>query len=365
MLQRRELTADTNIQSNGSGNCCLMTQARWDIDEPVIGPYPTAVRMSEIRAAIFRGGNVVAHVPLESSMPQQEDCAFIWIEVLNPLEHDLAILQERFSLHSLAVEHSMTPTQVPKIHVYDDQVFVVLKIARLIKDEIKYAEIDAFVSGHHIITVRHDDDAEYVRAQEKMWTASGSTRPGTDFILHAIMDFVVSNYFPVVQMIEEEVLSIEQRFLDAFVDRGEVTRLFRLRREAIRLQHMLTKMSDVCAKLSNLEVPCIGREAKPYFRDVHDQLIRLDGMIGGLLDVIRAVFEASNLLEQQRQGVITRQLASWAAIVGAPTAIAGIYGMNFVNMPELEAPYGYPIVVGVMLCLCVGLYVWFKRLRWL
>ena len=179
------------------------------------------------------------------------------------------------------------------------------------------------------------------------------------------MDFVVNSYFPVVQMIEDEVLSMEQRLVDAFLDRDEVTRLFRLRREAIHLQHVLTRMSDVCGKLTNLEVPCIGAEVKPYFRDVHDQLIRLDGMISGLVDVIRAVFEASNLLEQQRQGASTRKLAGWAAILGAPTAIAAIYGMNFPNVPELHAPYGYPIVVGVMLSICLGLYVRFKKLRWL
>jgi magnesium transporter len=179
------------------------------------------------------------------------------------------------------------------------------------------------------------------------------------------MDFSVNSYFPVVQMIEDEVLSMEQRLLDAFLGREEVTRLFRLRREAIQLQHVLTRMSDVCGKLANLEVPCIGTDVKPYFRDVHDQLVRLDGMIGRLIDVIRAVFEASNLLEQQRQGASTRKLAGWAAILGAPTAIAGIYGMNFANMPELQARYGYPIVVGLILSICLGLYIRFKKLRWL
>jgi magnesium transporter len=321
--------------------------------------------MSEVRAAIFRGGKVIEHVALDASMPQDGDSAYIWIEVLNPLDRDFAVLQERFRLHSLAVKDSMSPMQAPKVDVYDDQIFVVLKIARLKNDEIEYSGIDAFVSGHHIITVRHDEDEEYVRAHEKFRSGPRSTRPGPDFILHAIMDFVVNNYFPVVQMIEDEVLSMEQRLLDAFLDRDEVTRLFRLRREAIHFQHVLTRMSDVCGKLTNLDVPCIGAEVKPYFRDVHDQLMRLDGMISGLIDVIRAVFEASNLLEQQRQGAITRKLAGWAAIVGAPTAIAGIYGMNFPNMPELHTSYGYPIVIGVMLSLCLGLYVRFKKLRWL
>jgi magnesium transporter len=158
---------------------------------------------------------------------------------------------------------------------------------------------------------------------------------------------------------------MEQRLLDAFLSREDVTRLFQLRREAIHLQHVLTRMSDVCGKLVNLEVPCIRTGVKPYFRDVHDQLVRLDGMISRLVDVIRAVFEAGNLLEQQRQGASTRQLAGWAAILGAPTAIAAIYGMNFSNMPELHATYGYPIVLGVILSICLGLYIRFKKLRWL
>jgi magnesium transporter len=124
-------------------------------------------------------------------------------------------------------------------------------------------------------------------------------------------------------------------------------------------------MSDVCGKLTNLEVPCIGTEVKPYFRDVHDQLMRLDGMISGLVDVIRAVFEASNLLKQQRQGAITRQLAGWTAVLGAPTAVAGIYGMNLPNMPELYSGYGLSVVAGVMVAICLGLYVRFKKRRWL
>jgi magnesium transporter len=321
--------------------------------------------MSEVTAAIFRDGKVIQHVALDASMPQEGESEFIWIEVLDPVDSDFAVLQERFRLHTLAVEDSMSPAQVPKVDVYDGQIFVALKIARLDGDEIKYTEIGAFVSSQYIITVRHGDNAEYVLAREKLQIGPKSTRFGPDFILHAIMNFVVDSYFPVVQMIEDEVLSMEQQLLEAFLGRQQITRLFRLRREAIHLQHVITKMSDVCGKLTNLNVPCIGAEVKPYFRDVHDHLIRLDLMIRGLVDVIRAVFEASNLLEQQRQGIITRQLAAWAAILGVPTAIAGIYGMNFMEMPELHAPYGYPITIGVMLSICVALYIRFKKLRWL
>jgi magnesium transporter len=186
-----------------------------------------------------------------------------------------------------------------------------------------------------------------------------------DFILHAILDSIVNAYFPVIQMVEDEVLSLEQHLQDALLDRDEINRLFRLRREAIHFQHVLTRMSDVCGKLTNLDVPCIGAAAKPCFRDVHDHLIRLDVMVSGLVDVIRTVFETSTLLEQQRQGVITRQLAAWAAILSVPAAIAGIYGMTFPNMQELHVPCGYAIVAGAMMSICLGLYIRFKKLHWL
>lgn len=307
--------------------------------------------MGEITAAIFRDGEVI-----------QAKSAFTWIEVLDPADSDFAVLQERFGLHSLAVKGSMRPALVPKVDVYEDQIFVVLKLARLESDEIKYSGIDAFVSRQHIITVRHGDAAAYAHAHEKL--GSGA-RPRPDFILHAIMDFVVNSYFPVVEMVETEVFSMEQHLLDSFLDRGQITRLFRLRREAIHLQHVLTGMSDVCGKLANLELPCIGADAKPYFRDAHDRLVRLNAMTGGLVEVIRAVFEASNLLEQQRQGATTRQLAAWAAILGVPAAIAGVYSMSSANMAGLQQTYGYAAVVAVMLAICFALYVRFKKLRWL
>ena len=318
--------------------------------------------MGEVTAAIFRDGEVIDRPALDASMPQYGESAFIWIEAIDPVDSDFAVLQERFGLHGLAVKDSMSPAQVPKVDVYEDQIFVVLKIARLESDEIKYAGIDAFVSRQHIITVRHGDNAAYAHAHEKLRNGS-RLRP--DFILHAIMDFVVNSYFPVVQMVEDEVLSMEQHLLDSFLDRDEITRLFRLRREAIHLQHVLTRMSDVCGKLTNLEVPCIGAESKPYFRDVHDRLVRLTTMTRGLVEVIRAVFEASSLLEQQRQGVTTRQLAAWAAMLGVPAAIAGVYSMGSANLAELQGTYGYPVVVAVMLAICLALYVRFRKLRWL
>jgi magnesium transporter len=321
--------------------------------------------MSEVTAAILRDGKMIEHVALDAGIGRRGDSEPIWIEVLDPMDTDLAALQARFGLHSLAVEDSMRPAQLPRLALYDDQIFLVLKLARLEGDGIKYGEIDAFVSEHHIITVRRAADDGHAHAHDKILSGPKRTEVRPDFILHALLDFVVNGYFPVVQMVEDEVLSMEQHLQDAFLGRDEITRLFRLRREAIQFQHVVTKMSDVCGKLANLDVPCIRAATKPYFRDVHDHLMRIDVMVSGLVEVIRTVFETSSLLEQQRQGLITRQLAAWAAILGVPAAIAGIYGMILPNLQELHSPYAYAIVVGAMMSICFGLYIRFKKLHWL
>jgi magnesium transporter len=308
---------------------------------------------------------VVEHLALDAAISRCGDADFIWIEAIDPDNSDFSILKNRFGLHSLAIADSMRPAQFPKVDVYDDQIFVVLKTARLDGDAIDYGDIGAFVSGRHIITVYRGGNAPDNRTHEELHDLSNLVHVTPDFILHSILNFVVRGYFPVVQMVEEDVLSMEQHLQDALLDRAEITRLFRLRREAIHLQHVLTGMSDVCGKLTNLEVPCISAAAKPYFRDVHDQLVRLDGMVRGLVHVIRTVFEASSLLEIQRQGIITRQLAAWAAILGVPAAIAALYSMVHADLAGLQAPVRISLVVGAMAASCSVLYIRFRKLRWL
>ena len=321
--------------------------------------------MGGVSAVIIRDGQVLEHLALDDDIPPFGDFDFIWIEALDPVDRDFALLQQRFGLHSLAIADSMRPAQFPKVDLYDDQIFVVLKSARLDGDAIDYTEIGAFVSGRHIITVRHGSDTSNDDAHDELHGVSKLVQVRPDFVLHSILNFVVSGYHPVVQMVEEDVLCMEQHLQDALLDRAEITKLFRLRREAIHLQHVLARMTDVCGKLTNLEVPCIGQNAKPYFRDVHDQLVRLGGMVRGLVDVIHSVFEASSLLEIQRQGIITRQLAAWAAILGVPAAIAGVYGMILPDLAALQAPQRIALVIGAMISSCAVLYVRFRKLRWL
>jgi magnesium transporter len=168
-----------------------------------------------------------------------------------------------------------------------------------------------------------------------------------------------------VTALEDEVAAMEQRMLDTFLDRAEIARIFALRRELMRFDRILVPMEEVARKLAKNDLPCIDGEALHYFRDVLDHVRRVEAMASGLREVLTSVFEFSNLIEQQRTGTITRQLAAWAAILAVPTAIAGIYGMNFEHMPELHSPYGYPVTLGVILTVCVSLYWQFRKARWL
>jgi magnesium transporter len=188
---------------------------------------------------------------------------------------------------------------------------------------------------------------------------------GVDYVLHAILDYIVDGYLPIVEVIEDDVLTLEKQALDTFLSRPEITRLFTLRHQLIKFQRTLGPTSELVKKLVHIDLPCMDPEVRPYFSDVLDHVRRVETMVGGLRDVLTSVFEIGTLLEQQRQGTITRQLAAWAAILAVPTAVAGIYGMNFENMPELKAQYGYYVVLGVIAILCGTLYVKFKLAKWL
>jgi magnesium transporter len=188
---------------------------------------------------------------------------------------------------------------------------------------------------------------------------------GVDYLLHAILDYIIDGYVPLIEDLEEEVLAMEEKAVDSFLEREEINRIFAVRRELIRFQRVLGPMGEMAQKLARQELPCIDDEARAYFRDVQDHIRRVQLRVDGLREVLTSVFELSTLMEQQRQGTITRQLAAWAAILAVPTAIAGIYGMNFQNMPETNVWYGYYLILAVIAVACVLLYRRFKRVGWL
>jgi magnesium transporter len=322
--------------------------------------------MTVIAAYLYRQGKRVREVSIDEKIECPGDKSeFVWIGIANPTVEELRTLQERYDLHPLAVEDALKADQLPKVDVYGDQVFVVARTAHLEDGVIAYGETAMFVGHSHIISVRHVSARTHSTLRDQLEAAPTLLMHGVDYVLHAILDFIVDGYLPMVEAIEEEVLAMEHHAIDSFLGRQEINRIFALRRELIRFQRVLGPMGEVANKFVRQHLPCIDDETRPYFSDVLDHVRRVQALVDGLREVLSSVFEFSNLLEQQRTGAITRQLAAWAAILAVPTAIAGIYGMNFEHMPELKSPYGYFVVLVVIAAICTWLYMRFKKARWL
>ncbi|WP_208245642.1 magnesium and cobalt transport protein CorA (plasmid) [Rhizobium sp. T1470] len=321
--------------------------------------------MTVVASYLYKDGRRTSSFDIESGWSPEASDEFVWVGLHDPDEAELKSLQRIFHLHPLAVEDALSHTQVPKVDVYDDQLFVVTKTAHLEDDVIEYGETSIFVGRRHVVTIRHGSDRGHSALRQQLEASPQILKNGPDYVLHGVLDFIVDGYLPVVESVEDRVLGMEQQMLDTFLAREQITRLFQLRRQVIRFQRFVGPMSEVCGKFVHVDLPCIDVEAKNYFRDVHDHVRRVEGVVGGLKDVITSVFEASNLLEQQRVGAIQRQLAAWVAIAAVPTAIAGIYGMNFENMPELKTQHGYFVVLAVIFSLCGILFWRFKKSGWL
>ena len=322
--------------------------------------------MAVVASYLYCDGARVRSVEIDEKV----DCAsnkseFLWIGVVDPTPQEMRALQETYDLHPLAVEDAIVADQLPKIDVYDDQLFVVARTARLVGETIEYGETAIFLGHSHIITVRHGSERAHTALREQLEKVPKLLMHGTDYVLHAVLDYIVDGYLPLVEDIEEEVLEMEAKAATSFLEREQINHIFTLRRELSRPQRILGPMGEVALKLARQELPCIEQEARPYFRDVQDHVRRVQSRVDALRDALTSVFQLSTLIEQQRVGTITRQLAAWAAILAVPTAIAGIYGMNFANMPELHTKYGYFIILGVIFVLCLWLYDRFRRTGWL
>lgn len=325
--------------------------------------------MTIIAARMYRDGKPVGDVMLtgEAILEQSEEGTneFSWTGLLEPTPEEISACAKTYGLHPLAVEDALHAHQLPKLEIYGDQMFIVVPTAKMEHDHIAYGETAFFVGHNHIVTVRHGSDQGHASVRAKLETQPGQLAHGVDYVLHSLLDMIVDHYFPVIDSAGEIVQRLEQGAHESALTPDAMRELFNLRRDLLLLQRMLIPMEDVCAKLAALDLPNIDEVVRPYFRDVLDHVRRVASLVALNREILNSVMETSALLEQQRQGDITRKLASWAAILAVPTAIAGIYGMNFEYMPELQSQYGYFIVLGVIATICLILYALFKRSGWL
>jgi len=296
-------------------------------------------------------------------LPQGE---FDWVGLHEPGEVEMALVQQQFGLHPLAVEDALTPTQMPKVDSYGDQLFIVARTAAMEEGEtIAYGQTALFLSRDFIVSVRFGSARAHVDLRRRLELGADRLAEGPDFVAHAILDFVVDGYQPILERLEDAVVGIEERAIDAFPSQSTIRRIFRLRRQLRRFERIVGPMEAMCERLATIEYQSVDAAARVWFRDVLDHVRRAMARVRGLRDTLDTVVETASLLEQHRQGDMTRQLAAWAAILAVPTAIAGIYGMNFDFMPELRWRYGYFAVLGLIALICSGLWLRFRRIGWL
>lgn len=298
--------------------------------------------------------------------PPEEDGAFDWVGLCEPDEVEMARVMRQYDLHPLAVEDALNPRQLPKVDVYGQQLFVVARTAALGPgDVIAYGQTAFFLADDFLITVRFGASRSHDVVRRELESRADRLAEGPDYALHAVLDHIVDGYLPIMDELEEIAQSLEESAIDTFPDQPTIRRIFRLRRQLRRFERVIGPMVDVCERLATQELPAIDPTARVWMRDVHDHVRRVMARLQGLKETLVAIVETASLLEQHRQGDMTRQLASWAAILAVPTAIAGIYGMNFDFMPELKWHYGYFAALSAIFASCGGLWWRFRQIGWL
>jgi magnesium transporter len=291
---------------------------------------------------------------------------FDWVGLSNPTADEIELVRRQFCLHPLAIEDAMSPTQLPKVEIYGKQLFIVARTAAMGDGEtIVYGQTAMFLGTDFIVTVRFGSTRAHDQLRARLESDAVRLIEGPDFVAHAVLDFIVDGYQPLLDELEAAVQVIEERAIDVFPEQSTIRRIFRLRRQFRQFERIIGPMEEVCGRLVDVDLPAIDHSATVWFRDVLDHVRRTLARIRGLQETLTSVVETAALMEAHRQGEMTRQLAAWAAILAVPTAIAGIYGMNFDNLPELHWRYGYFLVLAAIATICGGLFWRFRKIGWL
>ena len=321
-----------------------------------------------INCVAYQEGKKLSDVPVEdiSEYLKQPD-AFVWVALRDPTEAEIAAMQDEFSLHELAIEDAARGHQRPKLEDYGESVFVVAHIVEMHKDELCVGQLAVFAGPNYVLSVRRDSKQGFLGVRARAEREPHQLRKGAGFVLYALVDAVVDRYFPVVDMLESELESIEDQIFgqQGKQQRANVERLYELKRKAQLLRHAVVPLMDAVGRLYGGRVPSVVVETQEYFRDVHDHLVRIAGRLDAVRDTINTAIQVTLSMVAIEENDISKKLASYAAIFAVFTAFAGVWGMNFEFMPELKWKWGYPFALGTMVAVCGYLYWRFKKAGWI
>jgi len=319
-----------------------------------------------VNCVVYQRGQKLSDIPLTDVRAhlQQHD-HFVWVALKDPEPAELAVLQEEFSLHELAIEDAQKGHQRPKIDEYGSALFIVLHLIEPSGDELHSGEIAIFVGPQYIVSVRRDARLGFADVRKRCEQEPELLQHGPAYVLYALMDTVVDRYFPVIDQLTSEIESIEERIFAGQTTRAQVEALYSLKRKLMTLDHATQPLLEVAGKLHGGRVPPICTGLQDYFRDVFDHLLRLKQSIDNLRDMVATAITVNLSLITLQENEVTKQLAAYAALAAVPTMVAGVYGMNFSNMPELNWTYGYPITLATMVLIDLYLVYRFKKAKWM
>ena len=295
---------------------------------------------------------------------------FVWVGLHDPSIETIREVQEAFDLHELAIEDAFAEHQRAKVESYgNDSVFVVVRTAKLTENTIRYGTTAIFMGKQYIITIRQGASHSYESVRDFCHRRPEKLRLGPIFVLHAILDFIVDNYLPITEKLGRYLREQEREIFSENFNKHTLRNLYELKSQLVHMRAVILPVQDICNFFINHKktdlIPSFPSQAKPYFRDVNDHLLRALDAVNGLNEMLSVAMDTYMAVVNMGQNEVVRKLAAWAGILAVPTAVAGIYGMNFDNMPELKMHYAYYILLAFILTICFTLYYRFKKAGWL
>jgi magnesium transporter len=290
---------------------------------------------------------------------------FVWVAIKDPTQEELARMQEEFGLHELAVEDARHGHQRPKIEEYGNSLFVVMHTVEVAGDELRAGEIDIFVGRNYVLSVRQQAERGFVEVRARAEREPDLLKNGAGYVLYALMDAVVDRYFPVLDAVEMELEKVEEQLFSGRTPRENIEALYYVKQKLTTLKHATAPMLESSGKLFGGRVPqpCAG--LGEYFRDIFDHLVRINQSIDAARETVNTAIQVALAMVSVSDNEVTKRLAAYAALVAVPTMIAGVYGMNFEAMPELQWTWGYPLSIALMAAIDVFLFFRFRKAGWL
>jgi magnesium transporter len=291
---------------------------------------------------------------------------FVWVAMRDPTEDEMTEMQEEFDLHALAVEDARHGHQRPKIEEYGDSLFVVMNTIEVEGDDLRAGEVHVFAGRNYVLSVRHRTERGFQDVRARAEREPDLLKFGSGYVLYALMDAIVDRYFPVLDAVEMELEKLEGRlFTPGASPRENIEALYYVKQKLTTMKHATSPLQENAGKLYGGRVPSLCSGLGEYFRDVYDHLVRINQSIDAARDTVNTAIQVALAMVATGQGEITRRLAAYAALVAVPTMIAGIYGMNFQHMPELNWPLGYPVSIAVMATIDLFLFWRFRKAGWI